>query len=347
MSNSKLIVSLVLVVGAGLFTSAAADTPDPGETAPEAPYIEACTLLPPFYPSDYEIIRQTYRDSDNSWYAATCLGRCGDDATSGPTAGSCACDFECCERDDCCEDFVLQCLVIQDGEPTETCGNAVLDAGEECDLGSVGPGPHNQDGPDPAYACDTACRRAPDDLDGDGVRDGHDLCIFSPDPFQLDSDGDGVGDACDFGGPNTTYDTDADGLSDMQEATLGTNPADPDTDHDMLQDGVEVHAWGTNPLVPDTDGGGVLDGIEVLNGTWPLFGADDHDTEDTDADGLTTGIERLITGTNPADYDTDDDSLSDGTEYYMTGTSPLDPDTDGDGIPDGIDTQTTHTYPGV
>jgi len=35
------------------------------------------------------------------------------------------------------------------------------------------------------------------DEDGDGVRDGCDVCPGIPDPMQADGDGDGVGDACD------------------------------------------------------------------------------------------------------------------------------------------------------
>ncbi|MEM1228917.1 MAG: S8 family serine peptidase [Pseudomonadota bacterium] len=59
--------------------------------------------------------------------------------------------------------------------------------------------------------------------------------------------------ALDTGGPCTLpVDTDGDGLTDAQEAALGTDP-----------------------LATDTDGGGVSDGQEVADGTDPLNGADD------------------------------------------------------------------------
>ena len=45
-------------------------------------------------------------------------------------------------------------------------------------------------------------------------------------------------------------DTDEDGLSDRQEAVLGTDPSNPDTDGDGLQDGHEVET-GTDPLDPN------------------------------------------------------------------------------------------------
>jgi len=66
-------------------------------------------------------------------------------------------------------------------------------------------------------------------------------------------------------------DVDADNLSDADEATYGTDPANPDTDADALADGDEVSTYGTQPLVWDTDGDGVSDGEEVFGaGTDPL-----------------------------------------------------------------------------
>lgn len=65
-------------------------------------------------------------------------------------------------------------------------------------------------------------------------------------------------------------DTDADGLTDNQEAVfLGTGLNDKDADGDGLGDAVEVRGFGpnggapySNPLNPDTDGDGLLDGRE-------------------------------------------------------------------------------------
>lgn len=62
-------------------------------------------------------------------------------------------------------------------------------------------------------------------------------------------------------------DTDGDGLTNLQEYQLGTNPRLADTDGDGLSDGMEV-ALGTNPLNADTDGDGLSDGAEV-NGIMP------------------------------------------------------------------------------
>lgn len=64
-------------------------------------------------------------------------------------------------------------------------------------------------------------------------------------------------------------DSDADGLSDTEEKELGTNPYDPDTDHDDLGDYQEVKLFHTDPLNPDTDGDNLSDGQEVKIGRNP------------------------------------------------------------------------------
>jgi len=64
-------------------------------------------------------------------------------------------------------------------------------------------------------------------------------------------------------------DQDHDGLTDVQEAQLGTDPSNADTDGDGLLDGEEVNIYHTNPLNPDTDGDTYLDGDEVRNGYNP------------------------------------------------------------------------------
>lgn len=62
-------------------------------------------------------------------------------------------------------------------------------------------------------------------------------------------------------------DPDHDGLTNLQEFNLGTNPNNPDTDGDGLTDGQEVLTYHTNPLLFSTDGTGISDGIEVQTGT--------------------------------------------------------------------------------
>ncbi|HLD60636.1 MAG TPA: hypothetical protein VJA27_00685 [Patescibacteria group bacterium] len=65
-------------------------------------------------------------------------------------------------------------------------------------------------------------------------------------------------------------DTDKDGLDDIREQEIGTNPNHTDSDSDGLSDGDEVIVWKTNPLNEDSDGDTHADGKEVANGYNPL-----------------------------------------------------------------------------
>ncbi len=67
-----------------------------------------------------------------------------------------------------------------------------------------------------------------------------------------------------------SVDSDHDGLDDVREKQLGTDPHKADSDGDGLSDGDEVIIWKTNPLNPDTDGDGYTDGSEVFHGYNPL-----------------------------------------------------------------------------
>jgi len=96
-------------------------------------------------------------------------------------------------------------------------------------------------------------------------------------------------------------DLDNDGLTNIEEYTLGTKANNPDTDADGLKDGVETDTGtyvsaadtGTDPLNPDTDGDGLLDGVESNSGKF--VNAADPGTHplkaDTDADGFADGFE--------------------------------------------------------
>lgn len=93
-------------------------------------------------------------------------------------------------------------------------------------------------------------------------------------------------------GPND--DPDQDGLTNLEEQTLGTDPTKPDSDGDGLSDGDEVHKYKTDPLNKDTDGDGLNDGMEVN-----------------------------LLKTDPTKTDSDGDSFSDGQEFGL-GTDPAD-----------------------
>ncbi|MDN4480332.1 hypothetical protein [Demequina muriae] len=123
-------------------------------------------------------------------------------------------------------------------------------------------------------------------------------------------------------------DSDGDGLPDVKEAEVGTDPQSADTDGDGLDDLFELIQSLTDPLLPAT-----YDGVP--------------DTEvDLDSDGLAL-MEELTLGTDPLTGDTDGDGIDDGEEV-AAGTDPLDVDSPGplmiDGavvVHDGADAEVT------
>ena len=189
------------------------------------------------------------------------------------------------------------------------------------------------------------------DFDDDGRLDGFDNCPTVSNSTQVNTDGlnDG-GDACDL-------DDDNDGLSDITEGNLNTNPLEPDSDGDGVQDGQDncpltssVDQTNTDGLNDggdacdtDDDEDGVTDIEEVTLGT-------DPQNPDTDGDNNFDGVDNCPTVPNPdqanvdfapdggdaCDIDDDNDTLSDATEIQL-GTNPSKADTDDDGHNDNID----------
>ena len=94
-----------------------------------------------------------------------------------------------------------------------------------------------------------------EDTDGDGIRDAIDE----------DDDNDGMSDEYELengldplNAYDAGYDYDGDGLTNLEEMTLGTNPQSSDTDGDGLTDSQEI-TLGTNPVLSDSDNDGVSD----------------------------------------------------------------------------------------
>lgn len=98
------------------------------------------------------------------------------------------------------------------------------------------------------------------DYDGDGLPNGYEMEFLRgyTNPTLYDTDGDGT--------PDGDEDSDGDGLSNLMELELGTDPAKRDTDGDGLSDGAE-YRLGTDPLSADTDGNGIIDGQEMYTQT--------------------------------------------------------------------------------
>ncbi|MCA9546787.1 MAG: VWA domain-containing protein [Myxococcales bacterium] len=122
-------------------------------------------------------------------------------------------------------------------------------------------------------------------------------------------------------------DSDGDGLADVRERLIGSDPADPDTDRDGVRDRIEwaLGRSGLDPLDPTDTGCRVLDQV-----------VDRPDCGDADGDGVCDcGVdsEDLDGDGRCDDPDGDGDGLNDCEEIYL-GTSRTAVDTDADGLPD-------------
>ena len=174
------------------------------------------------------------------------------------------------------------------------------------------------------------------DSDDDGLTDDDEVNIHLTDPNNPDTDGDGINDGA--------------------EIATGSDPLDPndpvgsgplDSDGDGLSDDDENNTHGTDPNNPDTDGDLIDDGTEVLNGTNPLD-PNDPPPGDRDGDSLPDNIEPgpclsfSQPGGSPDLADSDGDGLNDAAELLLDALAggihgTCNPDRDGDGIPDGSD----------
>ncbi|MDH5389217.1 MAG: FG-GAP-like repeat-containing protein [Gammaproteobacteria bacterium] len=188
------------------------------------------------------------------------------------------------------------------------------------------------------------------DIDNDGVFDAYDNCPSTTNAGQIDTDGDGAGDACDTDDDNDTYadvidafPLDATEWLDTDGDLVGNN-TDPDIDGDGVANGSDAFPLDASESV-DTDGdlvGNNADGDDDNDGVadgsdaFPLNSAEWLDT-----DGDLTG--------NNADLDDDGDGVVDTADAFpLDATETLDtdldgignntdPDMDGDGVANGSD----------
>ncbi|MGG3005710.1 S-layer homology domain-containing protein [Geobacillus stearothermophilus] len=148
--------------------------------------------------------------------------------------------------------------------------------------------------------------------------------------------------------PNPQEDSDKDGLTNSEEAALGTDPSKVDTDGDGLSDFYEIHNTETDPSKSDTDSDGLSDADEDrdqdrLTNKQELELGTNPRKVDTDVDGLNDEDE-VKTGTDPLKYDTDGDNLNDKEEIPL-GFNPTMQDTDGNGVIDGDEVVAYKTTP--
>lgn len=169
---------------------------------------------------------------------------------------------------------------------TDESNNGVTDDEEDFDGDSITTMEEFRFGTDPLSA----------DSDEDGLNDSYELQITGTSPTNPDSNTNGISDGAedqdgdglpnvqeaDIGTDPNLADSDSDGLNDGNEIVEDTDPFDDDTDDDFLKDGTEVQSpFNTNPNDPDTDGDGVLDGNETYT---------------TSASDVSRGVEVDVTG---------------------------------------------------
>ena len=214
-------------------------------------------------------------------------------------------------------------------------------------------------GLDPSYKNDAHL-----DIDGDNLVNFREY-YHGTDPKNSDTDGDGMPDGwevemgrneitgdmeIDPTSADPNNDPDGDELPNYREYQKDTDPLDPDSDGDGLEDGLEsligfagrlvdgtfrvndpAYRYFTNPKTRDTDGDGISDNEEIINNT-------NASNSDSDMDGLNDSEEGILYSTNPAWSDTDMDRLTDWQEIFGTTgfyTNPLLYDMDFDGLSDG------------
>jgi hypothetical protein len=104
----------------------------------------------------------------------------------------------------------------------------------------------------------------PDD-DNDGVLDAADNCPNTANPDQEDVDSDGVGDACDDCPNDPDNDADGDGVcGDIDNCPTVSNPGQGDTDGDGVGDTCDNCPTASNPGQADSDGDGFGDACEKI-----------------------------------------------------------------------------------